>query len=71
MKKGGAALREFGLSVVYVAFLGITAQIIGVRLPRRWFDAGKFPYAAFAFETDGRVYTRRCACAGGKRLFRI
>ena len=49
-------MREFGLSVVYVAFLGITAQIIGVRLPRRWFDAGKFPYAAFAFETDGRIY---------------
>lgn len=49
-------MREFGLSVVYVAFLGITAQIIGVHLPRRWFDESRFPYAAFAFEADGRIY---------------
>ena len=49
-------MREFGLSIIYIAVLGISAHFIGIKLPRKWFDAEKFPYAVYAFETDGRLY---------------
>lgn len=50
-------MKEFGMSVIYVAFWGIVAQLIGPLLPRKWFDAQRFPYAAFEFEEDGKIYS--------------
>lgn len=42
--------------VVPVAVIGILAHAIGEALPRRWFDASRFPYRAYAFERNGRFY---------------
>lgn len=42
--------------VVPVAVIGILAHVIGEALPRRWFDASRFPYRAYAFERNGRFY---------------
>lgn len=42
--------------VVPVAVIGILAHVIGEALPRRWFDASRFPYSAYAFERNGRFY---------------
>ena len=39
-----------------VAVIGILAHVIGEALPRRWFDASRFPYRAYAFERNGRFY---------------
>ena len=39
-----------------VALVGIAAHFLGEALPRRWFDASRFPYRAFAFERNGRFY---------------
>lgn len=42
--------------VISVAVIGILAHVIGEALPRRWFDASRFPYRAYAFERNGRFY---------------
>ena len=42
--------------VIPVAVIGILAHVIGEALPRRWFDASRFPYHAYAFERNGRFY---------------
>lgn len=42
--------------VVPVGVIGILAHVIGEALPRRWFDASRFPYRAYAFERNGRFY---------------
>ena len=42
--------------VIPVAVIGILAHVIGEALPRRWFDASRFPYRAYAFERNGRFY---------------
>lgn len=43
-------------TIFYVIFLGIVSHFYGQALPRRWFDPEKFPYRAFAFEKNGRIY---------------
>lgn len=42
--------------VIPVGVIGILAHAIGEALPRRWFDASRFPYRAYAFERNGRFY---------------
>ncbi len=42
--------------VIPVAVIGTLAHVIGEALPRRWFDASRFPYRAYAFERNGRFY---------------
>ncbi|MCI6951740.1 MAG: hypothetical protein MR740_06120 [Clostridium sp.] len=42
--------------VIPVGVIGILAHVIGEALPRRWFDASRFPYRAYAFERNGRFY---------------
>lgn len=31
---------------------------MGQALPRRWFDGGRFPYACYKWEKQGKLYTR-------------
>lgn len=42
--------------VIPVAVIGILAHVIGEALTRRWFDASRFPYRAYAFERNGQFY---------------
>ena len=44
--------------LIYVAVIGILSQLIGPFLPRRWFHADRFPYRAWAWEKNGRVYNK-------------
>ena len=48
--------------VIPVAVIGILAHVIGEALPRRWFDASRFPYRAYAFERNGRFYEALGIC---------
>ncbi len=43
-------------SVIYVLVLGIAAHYIGEALPRRWFHFDRFPFAAWKWEREGRIY---------------
>ena len=43
-------------SVLYVVFLGIVSHFIGEALPRKWFVWSRFPWRAFLWEREGRVY---------------
>ena len=49
-------ITETLLFVIPVGVIGILAHVIGEALPRRWFDASRFPYRAYAFERNGRFY---------------
>ncbi len=44
------------MSIVYVAVIGILAHYIGESLPRSRFSEEKFPYRAFRWEKNGRIY---------------
>lgn len=44
--------------VVTAGIIGILAHILGEKLPRAKFDPGKFPYAPYAWEKDGKVYEK-------------
>lgn len=46
----------FLYSLIYVAILGILSHVIGEALPRRWFLWGKFPYRAWKWEKNGKIY---------------
>lgn len=43
---------------IYIAVLGITSNIIGNALPRRWFCAERFPFRCFDWEDEGRIYLK-------------
>ena len=45
-------------SVLYVIILGIAAHFIGEALPRKWFRWDSFPYRAWKWEKEGRIYDR-------------
>lgn len=45
-------------SVLYLAVTGALAFWLGRLLPKGWFHYDRFPYRAFAFEREGRVYHR-------------
>ena len=40
----------------YLAGLGVLSFLLGRLVPKIWFDYTRFPYRAFAFERDGKVY---------------
>lgn len=43
-------------SAIYVAALGIASHFIGEAIPRRWFRHDRFPFRAWKWENNGRVY---------------
>lgn len=43
---------------LYLAALGILSHLVGEALPRRWFDAGRFPYRTASWERGGAVYEK-------------
>ena len=45
-------------SITYIALIGILSHYIGERLPRKWFNYDKFPYASFCWEHDGDIYNK-------------
>lgn len=42
--------------VIYLASIGVASQLIGMCLPRRWFDPNSFIYRPRKFEKNGRIY---------------
>ncbi len=44
--------------VIYLAVLGIAGFLVGRIAPKRWFDWDSFPYRAFKFERNGKIYNR-------------
>ena len=45
-------------SIAYVCITGLISFYIGTILPRHWFCAEKFPFSAFFFENNGRIYDK-------------
>lgn len=43
---------------LYLLTLALLAHPVGQTLPRRWFDGGRFPYACYKWEKQGKLYTR-------------
>lgn len=43
-------------SILYVAVLGVVSHFVGEALPRRWFVWNRFPWRAYAWERDGKIY---------------
>ena len=43
---------------LYLLTLALLAHPVGQALPRRWFDGGRFPYACYKWEKQGKLYTR-------------
>ena len=41
-----------------VGLLGIPAFFWGEKVPRRWFDPGRFPFRSFKWEQEGRIYEK-------------
>lgn len=41
---------------IYLIFTGLGAFFLGRILPKTWFRFDRFPYRAFAFEQDGKIY---------------
>ena len=52
----------------YFIVIGIALFAVGRLLPKRWFDHTLFPYRAYAFERDGKLYE---AIAIGKWQARV
>lgn len=46
----------FLYSVLYVIAIGIASHFIGEAIPRRWFHYDRFPYRAWRWERDGKIY---------------
>ncbi len=49
---------RLALCILYIPVIGLLSQCIGVRLPRRWFHPDSFPYAAYRWENEGRIYNK-------------
>lgn len=47
-----------GMSILYIALVGLAAHWIGEALPRAWFHFDRPPYRACRWERDGAVYQR-------------
>lgn len=45
-------------SLLYLAILGCFSFFLGRLLPKRLFKADRFPYRAFTFEREGRIYRK-------------
>lgn len=48
----------FLFSALYVAVCGVLAHVIGESVPRSWFRANQFPYAAWKWERNGEIYDK-------------
>ena len=46
------------LCILYIPIAGLLSQFIGVKLPRSWFHPEKFPYAAWKWEKQGKIYNK-------------
>ena len=49
---------RLALCILYIPAIGLLSQFIGVKLPRRWFHPDRFPYAAWAWEKQGKIYNK-------------
>lgn len=49
-------LVRFLISGAYIGVLGILANLIGERVPRRWFRPDRFPYRPWKWEKGGKIY---------------
>ncbi|MBQ1229678.1 MAG: hypothetical protein IIX80_01465 [Clostridia bacterium] len=45
-------------SCIYVLAIGIASHFVGEALPRRWFCWDAFPYRAWKWEKEGKIYDR-------------
>lgn len=45
-------------SCIYVLAMGIASHFVGEALPRRWFRWNAFPYRAWKWERNGKIYDR-------------
>ncbi len=43
---------------VYLALIGIVGFWVGRIIPAKWICADRFPYKAFTFEQDGKIYEK-------------
>lgn len=48
----------FWRAALYLAALALLSHVVGERLPRRWFDPARRPFAPVSWEKEGRVYER-------------
>jgi len=56
--KKGCRLINFCNCIVYLAIIGLVSQLIGMFLPRKWFNYRAFPYRTYGWEKGGRVYDK-------------
>lgn len=45
-------------SVFYLVLISLLSHVVGELLPRKWFREEKFPYRAYAWEKDGKIYDK-------------
>ena len=55
-RKDVSRTMQFLKCACYLAGLGVLSFVLGRLVPKAWFDYTRFPYRAFAFERDGKVY---------------
>lgn len=49
---------DFLRCVIWVSAIGILSSIVGMQLPRRWFDPQRFPYRPYQWEKGGKFYDK-------------
>lgn len=49
-------MKNFLHCIVYLALLGFGSFLAGRILPAKWFRYESYPYKAFAFEKNGKIY---------------
>ncbi len=45
-------------SFLYLAFISLIAFPLGRMIPKRWIHYDRFPFAAYAWENEGKIYNR-------------
>lgn len=48
----------FWKSLIYLLVLGLLSHWIGEALPRKWFSWDRFPYRAWRWEREGKIYEK-------------
>lgn len=43
---------------IYIAAIGLAANLIGPLLPKSWFCPDRFPFRSFSWERDGSIYLK-------------
>ncbi len=49
---------DFLRCAIWVAAIGIISSVVGIQLPRRWFDPTRFPYRLYEWENGGKIYDK-------------